>query len=177
MEAALASYDLAMETTISEMTLAAWQARQIEKAARILGHFVESTKEDRLRWRPATEDASKTRSALEQLGECVFANTRFRCFLRGETPPPAPESFDGFGSVREARQALESSADALAAEIRKLESGDMMREVQTHRGAMPVALAIQFPLRNMIYHMGQINMIQLLYGDAEFHIDEEFVTL
>jgi len=170
------SYDLGMETTISEMTVGAWQARQIEKAARILVDFVEATKEDRLRWRPSTEEASKTRSVLEQVGACVFANVRFRCYLLGETAPAA-DAFEAFSSVKEAKEALESTADALAVEIRKLGSDDMMREVQTHRGPMPVALAIQIPLRDMVYHMGQINMIQLLYGDMEFHSNEKFWTL
>ena len=29
---------------------------------------------------------------------------------------------------------------------------------------------ILMPMRNMGYHIGQLNLIQMLYGDAEFHV-------
>ena len=157
----------------SEMSLAEWQARQIEKAAKILSHFVENTRPDLRDWRPATEEASKTRSVMEQLNECIYANHRVLCYLRGEVPV-AQTTYE---SLPEANEALHAGAKELADEVRKIQSSGLGREVETHRGTMPVALAIQFPLRNMVYHMGQINMIQLLYGDATFHIDQEFTTL
>ncbi|AIE83954.1 hypothetical protein OP10G_0586 [Fimbriimonas ginsengisoli Gsoil 348] len=159
------------------MTLGEWQARLIEKSAIIMSHFVETTREDRLRWRPSTEEASQTRSVMEQLGECIFANQRFLAIFRGDEPATPPASFDSFGEVPEATALLKSSAAALAAEVRKLKGDDLMKTVQTHRGPMPAALAMQFPVRNMTYHMGQMNMIQLLYGDTAFHITEEFTTL
>ncbi len=161
----------------SELTVVAFQARQIEKAAKIMAHFVESTREDRLRWRPSTEPGSQTRSVMELVGECIFANRRFLSFLHGGPIIKSPENLDLYESVNEATSALKVSADELAAEIRKLQAQDLDRVITTHRGPMPLALAIQFPLRNMTYHMGQINMIQLLYGDTEFHVTEEFVTL
>jgi uncharacterized damage-inducible protein DinB len=164
-------------TNIPEMTIGQWQARQIQRSARILSHFVLSTREDRLRWCPATEDDSKTRSVMDLVGECVEANRRILAYIRGDQIGPRPASFDIYPTVGEAVEALHASADDLAAEIAKLGPDDLMREVQTHRGPMPAALAMQFPMRNMTYHMGQINMIQLLYGDTEFHINESFMTL
>jgi uncharacterized damage-inducible protein DinB len=162
---------------VKDMTLGQWQARQIEKSAHILAHFVESTQEDRLRWRPTAEDTSKTRSVMEQVGECIFVNQRFLAFFRGQESPPMPENHDRYPTVREATEALKAGAAELAQEVRKLEGDELMRTIKTHRGPMPAALAMQFPVRNMAYHMGQINMIQPLYGDTEFHIDEEFLSL
>lgn len=166
-----------LQSRLESTTIAQWQARQIEKAAHCLSVFVESTREDRLKWRPTVDAASNTRSVLEQVGECIFANRRFSYILRGETPPAPPAEFDSFESAADATKQLRESAATLAEQMRGLSVADLAREYQTHRGPMPGALAIQFPLRNMTYHMGQINMIQLLYGDTEFHIDEEFITL
>jgi hypothetical protein len=42
---------------------------------------------------------------------------------------------------------------------------------------MPGAVVMQFLARNMDYHMGQIVLIQLLYGDTAFRINDEFSPL
>ena len=168
------TYDLA--THLPNMTISQWQARLIEKTAAILATFVDSTPEDKLRWRPTIDDHSQTRSILEQVGECVFANVRFFHILQGEVPPAPPTEWDNFPSKQDAIVELRRSANALAEVVRHLDMDALIREYPTHRGPMPGALAIQFPVRNMTYHMGQINMIQLLYGDTLFHTDDEFVT-
>lgn len=159
------------------MTLGEFQARQIVKSARIFCTFLRSTREDRLNWRPQTEAASETRSILEMAGECVFANRRFLAIFTGQPLPTAPPSFAVFETVDEACHALIDSAETLALEVAKLHGEGLERVVTTHRGPMPAALAMQFPVRNMTYHFGQLNLIQMLYGDTEFHINEEFVTL
>lgn len=161
----------------SEMTLGQWQARQIQKAARIYAHFVRSTHHERLRWCPSTEEVSKCRSVLDMVGECIDANRRFVWIFKSDMASPRPESFDTSAPVDDALAALISSADELAEIIAKLSNEDLMKDVVTHRGPLPAAMAMQFPVRNMTYHMGQINMIQLLYGDTDFHINEEFITL
>jgi len=143
----------------------------------MLVNFVATTREDRLRWRPATEDESKTRSVMDLAGECVEANRRILAYLTGTSIGPRPDNFDVFETVADVSAALIESADALAEEVAKIDGEGLMREVHTHRGPMPAALAMQFPVRNMTYHIGQINMVQLLYGDTVFHIDEEFMTL
>jgi hypothetical protein len=166
-----------LKEKLDSTTLAQFQARQIVKASLFMAKFVESTREDKLRWRPSTEESSCTRSVLEQVGECIFANIRFRHFLQGETAPAPPADWDSFTSAADAVSQLRDSADRLAVVIAAMDNESLSKNYTTHRGPMPGALAIQFPLRNMTYHIGQINMIQLLYGDKEFHIDEEFVTL
>jgi hypothetical protein len=162
---------------IESTSLAAWQARLIEKSATILATFVESTREDRLRWQPSVEENSKTRSVLEQVGECIFANRRFSAILSGQPVPTAPAVWDEFVDGADAVAKLKESAAALSMLVAKMDSEALARDYPTHRGPMPGILAIQFPVRNMTYHMGQINMIQLLYGDTEFHITDEFTTL
>ncbi|MHB8635411.1 MAG: DinB family protein [Fimbriimonadaceae bacterium] len=166
-----------LQQRLESTTLAQWQARQIEKAAHILSVFVESTPEDKLRWRPMADEKSNTRSVLDQVGECVFANNRFRSIFSGDPLPTPPDNFDTFSSGADATAQLKASANALANLIREMDSAALAKEYNTHRGPLPGAFVMQLPLRNMTYHMGQVNMIQLLYGDTEFHIDEEFTTL
>jgi uncharacterized damage-inducible protein DinB len=166
-----------LQERLESTTIAQWQARQIERAAIIMAGFVESTAEDKLRWRPAVDENSKTRSVLEQVAECAFANKRFLKILTGEGVPAPPADWDVFASKEEAIEQLKSSAAELAKVVAGLDCAALARDYITHRGPMPGALVIQFPLRNMTYHMGQINMIQLLYGDADFHIGPEFTSL
>ena len=166
-----------LQQYLEATSIAAWQARLIVKSAAILADFVKSTREDRLRWQPSIDENSKTRSVLEQVGECIFANERFCQILLGDAPPRPPENWDTFEGAEDAVQKLVESANRLAELVGAMDSAALARDYQTHRGAMPGALAIQFPVRNMTYHMGQINMIQLLYGDTEFHITDEFTSL
>jgi len=166
-----------LQLQLESTTLGQWQARQIEKAAKILAVFVESTSEDKLRWKPAIDENSKARSVLEQVGECIYANHRARHVFLGEPPLLPPAEFDDFESAQDAVTQLKDSAKYLAEIVAKLGPEELAKEYTTHQGPMPGALVMQFPVRNMTYHMGQINMIQLLYGDAAFHIDEEFTSL
>ena len=159
-----------LQQELESMTIGQWQARLILKT------FVLSTPDDKVRWQPSLNENSQTRSILEQVGECIFANERFVYILQGETPPAPPTEWDTFGSKEEAIQELKRSAKALANVVEKLDCAALAKEYPTHRGPMPGALAIQFPVRNMTYHMGQINLIQLLYGDTDFHITTEFTT-
>ena len=32
---------------------------------------------------------------------------------------------------------------------------------------------MEMPYRNMAYHAGQVNYVQMLYGDTEFHIKRD----
>src|SRR4051812_45602767 len=110
---------------IATMTVAQYQARIIEKCAHFLAHFVMHTAEDRLRWRPAFDENSKTRSVLEQIGECIFANERFVYYLRDETPPPAPAELDDFASAEEAASRIRESGIRLAEIVARLTAEDL----------------------------------------------------
>jgi len=162
---------------IESTSVAGWQARLIEKSAAILANFVDSTREDRLRWHPSVDESSNVRSVLEQIGECIFVNQRFHSILRGKGLPEAPKVWDDFTDAADAITRLKESAHQLAKVVEVMDSEALAKDYTTHRGPMPGILLIQFPVRNMTYHMGQINMIQLLYGDTEFHITDEFTTL
>ena len=73
-------------------------------------------------------------------------------------------------ATRERLRALPSNDQVLADAIRALTNADLEREFTTRRGPMPGTNLIEGPMRNMHYHVGQVNLLQLLYGDGEFHV-------
>ena len=158
------------------MTIAQWQARQIVKSAKIMGDFVRSTSPDKLDWRPQVDSSSQTQSVLEMVGECIYANQRAVAILSRLPLPPRPDSFGGFESTEQAIDLLNSSASGLSEIVTTLTNDDLAATYPTHRGNLSGAMVCLLVVRNMTYHIGQINMIQLLYGDTEFHITPDFLT-
>ncbi|HET6385329.1 MAG TPA: hypothetical protein VFJ58_18200 [Armatimonadota bacterium] len=144
-----------------------WQASVIEGAANALAFWVGTTREDRLNWTPSAEPDSKTRSVLEVAHECVGSNRRAAAILGGSTPPEGPPPFT---DVVTAQQQLKESAKELADVVRGLSESDLTRTFQTGLGPMPGRLMVHLPAMNMIYHGGQVNYIQRLYGDTEFRV-------
>lgn len=152
------------------MTVQEFQADATVRAAKALAHHVLTTEPDKRDWTPTVEGAAPLRSALDMASECIAVHGIFVALLRGEASPginpiTAPRPFS---TVEEACKQVIASAETLAAEIRRMTEADLNREYVTRRGPMPGFLLIEAPLRNLHYHSGQINLLQLLHGDAEF---------
>ena len=148
-----------------------YMAEQIERMGPILAHFVETTAPEKLTWQPMVEGSAATRSILEQIGECVGVNLIFAALLRGEGAgaPPGAYPVPQLTNASEAREQLIASTSALADAVRVLDDDGLTRTFQTRRGATTGKNLMIAAYRNMAYHLGQINLIQLLAGDAEFH--------
>jgi hypothetical protein len=150
------------------VTIQEFQARKIERNAYVLAHFVATTPEDKLDWCPATGTESCARSVLSQIGECIGVNRRFTAVLQGKEPPPRIEEYHATSA--QAQMELMESAKELADVVRTLPDSALSNEYPGPRGPMPGEVVIDLPNRNMNYHGGQVNLIQLLLGDAEFHV-------
>jgi hypothetical protein len=154
------------------MTVQEFQARRIERIAQALAFFVETTREDRLNWEPPVDGAGETRGVLEQVEECVIVNGLFTTLLQGGEVDreAARQQRCNFVDVADANAQLIVSAQQFADAIRALTDADLEREYPFWRGPVRGENLIEMPYRNMSYHCGQINFIQTLYGDQEFHI-------
>lgn len=152
------------------MRIQDYVAEQMERMAESLAHFIGTTRADRLDWQPPAEEGGQTRSALQQVGECVVVNRYMAQLMRGEETPTAPSYEFAFASTEEAQRLLLESAMELADAIRGLSDADLDRDFKHPRGIIQGRNLIIMPLRNMAYHGGQINFIQTLYGDSEFHV-------
>ena len=150
------------------MTVQEFQAKQIENGAAYLANAVASTLPDRVDWKPSADAKSDTRSALDQVAECIGVNTRFAALLSGQTPPDRTEGHP-FANSAEAQEMLKASAANLASVVRGM-SDDALETSHTLRfGVMTGAQLITLAANNMYYHFGQISYIQTLYGDRDFH--------
>jgi hypothetical protein len=67
------------------MTVTEYVAEQTERMAEALAHFIQSTCPDRLDWQPSGENNAETRSALEQVSECIQVNRMMAALLTGTT--------------------------------------------------------------------------------------------
>jgi hypothetical protein len=149
------------------MTVQEYIANQTVRMAESMVHFVESTPPDRLTLAPTVEGAAPTRTPLEWVGECVTVNGLIANVLRGEPVQSAEPKIE---NAADARRLLTESAAELANAIRSLTDDDLEREFQHPRGRMLGQNVIMMPMRNMAYHSGQINLVQILAGDPEFHV-------
>ena len=149
-----------------------YMAEQVERIGPILAHYVATTDPSKLDWEPAVEGSAPTRSVLEQIGECVVVNRHFAALLRGENPPlPAGGwTHEGFADSQDAQEQLIASANELAQAIRAFDDDGLARTFQLRRGPTTGKNLLIMAYRNMAYHAGQINFIQMLAGDAEFHM-------
>ena len=152
------------------MTVQEFQAKRIERIAEALAHFVKTTPEDKLDWCPAACAESQTRSILAQIGECVKVNRAIAAILRGETVDYYGSPAVEFTSGEEAQRQIVESGQELASVIRKLDDAGLDRTFPHWRGTFRGEIMLEAPYRNMAYHAGQINYIQCLAGDSEFHM-------
>jgi hypothetical protein len=150
-----------------------WQAVSIEHAAKALATGIETTPAERLDWQPTTEGSAKTRSILEQCGEVIGLNYMAASLLSGRGRPERPAEepkLDGPTAIAQ----VQASAQALAAAVRALPDDQFNTVHDLGFAKLTSAQVMEIALGNMSYHWGQLNLIQLLYGDTEFHIPPDF---
>ena len=153
------------------MTVQEYQADAIVRAAKTMAHYVQTTEADKRDWTPEVAGAAPLRSTLDMVGECIAVHGIVIALLGGQTPP-AGSPFDAprtFGTVEEGCTQLIARAEEFAGLVRAMTDEDLSREYIGRRGPIIGYAIIELPLRNTYYHCGQINLLQLLYGDAEFH--------
>ena len=68
-----------------------------------------------------------------------------------------------------ADQVTRAAANELATAIESVPDGDMSGAIETPWGPYPLPQCCLHAYWNMVYHEGQINYVQTLYGDFEEH--------
>ncbi len=130
--------------------------------------------EDRWAWRPYDSG----RSMLDQLAECRQVPEWFmKVFETKSLDHFTPEFMEEEHNAREQYESLDQLEEELrevygrfVRSVARLSKADLLTEVPSRRG--PSTTIQQFclnPPRNLVYHAGQINYIQTLYGDSEMH--------
>lgn len=154
------------------MKVTEYLANQTERIAAGLANFISTTNPDKLNWKPELPGSKGTRSVLEQVSECVQVNLMMAKLFRGESVTATSGGMPvlEFSDTAAAKEALIESAAEFASVIRNLDETALEKTYSHPRGEILGQNMMLMALRNMAYHAGQINLIQMLDGDAEFHV-------
>ena len=112
--------------------------------------------------------SEKVRSVADFSYETLYVNRRLIARAKGEAVPP----MDGFPTCPEELRTPDAMAKALAESVEQFLAvmGDPEREIVRPDGTVLTAFELgSFMNVHMMYHLGQINYIQTLYGDAHIH--------
>jgi hypothetical protein len=129
--------------------------------------------DDRIEWHPETE-GNKGRDALDQALECAYLNEWVaKGYKTGEMPPIDWDDYKVQTDARRSKAAcigwLNSSTEALASAIAAFPAdklGDSVADpVHDGKTTTWADFAIDLFYWNTVYHEGQVNYIQVLYGD------------
>ncbi|CAN5608136.1 hypothetical protein BH11ARM2_BH11ARM2_19530 [soil metagenome] len=115
-----------------------------------------------------TKPGDAVRSAADITWETILVNQRVATRLRGENPGP----MEGFPSCPSESANVPTLIEALSAsvdEVLEAAGEDMGREVHYPGGSESVFAYAEFAGIHMMYHLGQINYQQTLYGDPIVH--------
>lgn len=158
---------------MSAINLSQFLANKIRAAGTSLHDAVAKVPEDRISWHPETE-GNPGRDALDQALECAYLNEWVaQAYSTGEMPAI---SWDDYKVATDARRNkadclawLQSSTEALANAIANFPEdklGDATTDpVHGGKATTWADFAIDLFYWNTVYHDGQVNYIQVLYGD------------
>ena len=150
------------------MTAQQFMAEHVERMGHSMADYVGSTDPVYLTSGIETKGGEPTRSVLELVSECVLVNHYFAGLLKGENPPK-PGALT-FANAKDAQDQIIASATVLADAMRHSADGVFEHEFPHWRGPMSGRIIMMGAYRNMAYHCGQINFVQILGGDHEFHM-------
>jgi hypothetical protein len=116
------------------------------------------------------------RAPLHIAAECGLVNQRVAGYLRGEElPRPSPEEREAllcsFDTREKALAFLEEGTQTLLKALEELDENTLGDVDEKFFEGMPMSRfsVAQLPAVHMMYHDGQLNYIQTLYGDKQMH--------
>jgi hypothetical protein len=124
-----------------------------------------------LHWKPL--DCGRT--VIEQAIECILVNRKWALTLRQGVYTRVPvETVEQVKTTcqdsSQVSQLLQEAAEELAAAILALPVTQLDEQIHAPFGTYSVADCCLLGYWNMVYHEGQINYIQTLYGDQATHV-------
>lgn len=132
--------------------------------------------EDKWEWVPM----GSARSALSQMQEIATSGDFFLPIIReGSVPEFDEHARNEAIRIRKAHdtmgkcvEAIRNSVVSLCSEISRFPDDRLDEEISLPFGGginMTMADVLALPSWNMIYHLGQINQLQLMLGDRDMH--------
>ena len=131
---------------------------------------------DKVDWVPMGD----VRSVLSQMQEMATAGAWFIPIIRDRAQPEFTEHArreavrlrQSYDTIEKCVEAARNSTSELCQEIAAFPESDLEEEMRLPFGGgvvMTMADVLGMHQWNMIYHLGQINQLQLMIGDREMH--------
>ena len=148
-----------------------------KKAAADLFRSARAMPEDRLAWQPEGQG----RSALDILKECVQMGEAPLFFLGPNGPKePTPDEYKKWQeeqkqwkTIDDCEKAFYEKFDNSIGAFKEINQDNLEKEVDFPFGKpgekISMAGVMLSTYWQLVYHLGQVNYIQVLYGDKEMH--------
>lgn len=142
-----------------------------ERASRLLANDLNALPKEKQNARPD----GCARAPLHIVAECAAVNNMIARLLKGEAfQRPSPEEREAFlksfDTAEKAVSFLEQETQTLLAAFETLDESTLGEETDSPLGRPMTRFAIaELPAVHMMYHDGQLNYIQTLYGDDKMH--------
>lgn len=156
---------------MSEINLAAFLAARIRSTGKDLEKAMGKMPADRLSWHPPVE-GNLGRDALDQYIECGLLNGAGAAYFRsGQVTAPDWDAYTAqkatLDTPEKVLSAFKAGTEALAAAVEALSPARLAETVTNpfYNSESNWAELADFYRWNMCYHEGQVNYIQVLYGD------------
>lgn len=163
-----------MSATTSNATTKAVFKKMIHDGAKMYLADLEAMSHAQLSLQP-TEGA---RCAYDFTYEVVAINRRFANRFRGEDPGPWP--FEGWATTPEdwrspetAVNAFKDSINELLAAFDGIPDAKIFETIAIPNGETSVAELCRILVSHLLYHDGQLNLIQIMTGNSKVHWDFE----
>ena len=140
-------------------------------------HTLATTPDDKINWSPS----ATARTPIQQVAHCANATARIVGMLSGKPFPFAsvPESDTAmrteekkFTTREQVLERLEQTSAEYLAWLDGVTSDRFIATVQLPFGpSFPMAVALTFPAVHMREHIAQMEYIQTIYGDQDYHIE------
>jgi len=153
------------------MSICHYMAGRLANIGNLLAHWIETTPEDKRDWLPPVPGSAMTRTIYDMLAELIQVNELVLAGLDGTRGPEGhPMNANRqFTTGDQGIQRFRETLDQLVQRWNQFDDCDLAREFAFGGRSFTAADLLEIPYRNLCYHGGQINLIQLLAGDAEMH--------
>jgi hypothetical protein len=160
-----------MSQTATPVDMRTMLADMVTNAASTFVADLKHIPEDKLTVSPG----GVARPPLTFTAECIGFNNMIADFLSGGQPTmPEPEKIEKFyasiDTYDKGAAGITASAAKIKAALEAMEPSKLDEIVTAPWGApMPLGVLTRIAATHMIYHDGQLNYIQSLYGDGAMH--------
>ena len=128
-----------------------------------LWRSVKAMPTEKLTWKPS----ETSRTAQELLAEIVMTTGYTAKLVKVQKDPGMGETEQAVQTVEELEKAHRANVELFLQAVKGLPEEKFLEKIELPWGSMTFLSAISYAYWNLMYHLGQINYIQTMYGDQE----------